>query len=271
MKTTALRSWTAVCLSVLTAAVISASADQQTKARHENSYTGTIMSVDSKEHMLRVKGIMLTKSFNLGDSCEYAFVGKGAGSISDLRPGQKITVGYQNFHGVLVADRIEQKPMRYDGTVRAIDPETRTLTLHLRARDKAFLIANDCAVKLRENKSGSLAALKPGNRVTVLYETPYGTPTAREIDQSSATFAGKLTAVDVNNRSLKAKHVFGTKKFNLADNCTITLDRKTNAQLRDLAPGDQLSFNYDVVNGINVVTHITQTEAAVEMPVAGTD
>jgi len=271
MKTTALRRWTAVCLSVLTAAVISASADQQTKARHDKSYTGTVKSVDPKEHMLHVKSAMFNKSFNIGDSCEYTFVGKGAGSISDLRPGQKIIVCYQNVHGVLVADRIEQKPMRYVGTVRAIDPETRTLTLRLRARDKAFLIANDCAVKLRENKSGTLAALKPGNRVAVLYETPYGTPTAREIDQSSATFAGKLTAVDVNNRTLKAKHVFGAKKFNLADNCTIKLDRKANAQLRDLQPGDHLAFSYDVVNGINVVTHVTQTETSTEMPVAGTD
>ncbi len=161
---------------------------------------------------------MLNKSFNLGDSCEYTFVSKGAGSINDLRPGQKITVCYQNFHGVLVANCVEQKPMRYEGTVKAIDPETRTLTLHLRARDKTFLIPNDCAVKLRENKSGSLAAVKPGQRVVVLYETPHGTPTARQIDQASATFTGKLAAVDVNNRTLKAKQVFGTKKFNLADN-----------------------------------------------------
>jgi Cu/Ag efflux protein CusF len=138
------------------------------------------------------------------------------------------------------------------------------------ARDKTFLIANDCAVKLRENKSGSLAAVKSGQRVAVLYETPYGTPTARKIDQTSATFTGKLAAVDVNNRTLRAKHVFGTKKFNVADNCTITLDRKANAQLRDLEAGDHLAFSYDVVNGINVVNHIAQLEAPMEMPVADT-
>lgn len=270
MKTTALRSWTAVCLSVLTAAVLSASADQQTKARREKSYTGTVKSVDPKEHTLHVKGALLNKSFNLGDLCEYTFVGKSAGSINDLRPGQKITVCYQNVHGVLVANGIAQEPMRYEGTVKAINTETRTLTLHLRVRDKTFLIANDCAVKLRENKSGALAAVKPGQRVAVLYETPHGTPTARQIDRTSATFTGKLAAVDVNNRTLRAKHVFGTKKFNLADDCTITLDRKTNAQLRDLKPGDHLAFCYDVVNGINVVNRIAQTAEPMEMPVADT-
>ena len=66
MKTTALRRRTAVCLSVLTAAaVISASADQQTKARHDKSYTGTVKTVDPKEHTLHVEGAVLNKSFNL--------------------------------------------------------------------------------------------------------------------------------------------------------------------------------------------------------------
>jgi len=51
---------------------------------------------------------------------------------------------------------------------------------------------------------------------------------------------------------------------------TITLDRKANAQLRDLEPGDHLAFSYDVVNGINVVNHIAQVQAPVEMPVADT-
>lgn len=270
MKTTALRRWTAVCLSVLTAAaVIRASADQQTTAtKHSTSYTGTVKSVDPKKHVLGVKGVMLSKTFNLGDSCEYVFVAKGAGTINDLRRGQKITVYYQNAHGVLVANRIEQRLLRYEGTVRAIDRETRTLTLHHRAMDKTFLIAGDCAVMLRGNKSGTLAAVTPDIRVSVIYETPNGTRTAREIHQTSATFTGTLTAIDLNNRTLKAKHVFGTKEFNLADGCNITLNGKSDAQLRDLKPGDNLAFNYDVVNGINVVNRIVQTEEPAVTPAA---
>jgi len=270
MKTTALRRWTAVCLSVLTAAaIISASADPQTTAaKHNKSYTGKVKAVDPKEHMLSVKGFMLGKTFNLGDSCNYVFL-KGAGTISDLRPGQKVTVCYQNAQGVLVANRIEQQPLRYDGTVKAIDPESRALTLHHAAMNKTFVIADDCAVLLRGNKSGTLAAVKPGHRVSVIYETPNGTRMAREISQTCATFVGKLTAIDLSARTLKAKHVFGTKKFNLAEDCSIMLTDRPEAQLRDLRMGDSLAFNYDVVNGVNVVNRIVQTEEMEETPTAG--
>jgi len=46
------------------------------------------------------------------------------------------------------------------------------------------------------------------------------------------------------------------------------LNGKTEAQMRDLKPGDNLAFNYDVVNGVNVVNRIAQTEAQAEMPTA---
>ena len=63
-------------------------------------------------------------------------MGQDTGAIGDLRPGQKVTVGYQDAHGVLVADRVTQQPMRDEGMVKAIDPATQTLTLHLGVMDK---------------------------------------------------------------------------------------------------------------------------------------
>jgi hypothetical protein len=53
------------------------------------------------------------------------------GTANDLRPGEKVTVSYQASHGVLIADRIEQRPVRFEGMVAAIDPGKHTLTLHL--------------------------------------------------------------------------------------------------------------------------------------------
>jgi Cu/Ag efflux protein CusF len=99
-------------------------------------------------------------------------VDKGAGTINGLRPGQKVTVSYQNANGVLVANRVEQKPLHHEGTVKAIDPAKRTVTLHHRAMNKTFRIAEDCAVTLRNDKSGTLADIQPGHWVTVTYETP---------------------------------------------------------------------------------------------------
>jgi hypothetical protein len=261
MKTIKSHAWMAICASVLTTtAVVTASADQAaTAAKPDKNYTGTVVSVDPKEHTLDVRGLVLSKKFNLGDSCAYALLDKPAGTMSDLRPGEKVAVKYQDASGVLVADRVEQKPMRYEGMVTAISPENRTLTVHVTGMDKTFHITDNCGIVLRDDKSGTLADIQVGNHVTVTYETPGDTLTARQIAQTSAAFTGTLTAIDLGERTVKAKALFETKKFNLADNCAIVLNGKPEGQLSDLKPNDQLIFSYDEINGINVVNRIATT------------
>jgi Cu/Ag efflux protein CusF len=268
MKTTAYRTWTAFSLSLLTAmTAMKASADQTaTTAKHEKSYTGTVVSVYPGEHQFKVKGWFLSKEFNLSDNCAFAFVNKSADTVNGLRPGQKVKVSYQDASGVLVADRVEQEPLRYVGMVKAIDPKTHKLTLHHYAMDKTFDIAGDCKVMLRDDRTGSLADVKPGNQVTVIYEIPGDTPTARRIDQTSASFTGRLTAIDLTDRTIKAKHLLGSKKFNLADDCAIVLNGKIDGRMRDLKPGDSLVFSYNDVNGVNVVNRIARAEAPEETP-----
>jgi hypothetical protein len=168
-----------------------------------------------------------------------------------------------------VADRVDQEPMRYEGMVTAINPQNQTLTVHVRGMDKTFQIADGCGVVLRDDKSGTLADIQVGNHVTVTYETPQDTLMAREIAQTSAIFTGTLTAIDLDERTVKAKAMFETKKFELADNCAIVINGKTDGQLSDLKPDDELVLSYDDINGINVVNRIAPTEAQVN-PTAGT-
>ncbi len=244
-----------------------ASADQPATAnKNEKTYTGTVMSVDRDEHQLKVKGIFLSKEFNLGDNCAYAFVDRKADKVNGLRPGQKVKVSYESARGVLVADRVEQIPLRYAGMVKAIDPEKRTLTVHHRTMNRKFEIAGDCRVLLRDERTGTLADVKPGHWVTVIYESPDKTATARRIEQTSATFTGDVTAIDLTDRTIKAKHLFGAKKFNLADDCAIVLNGKTDGQMSDLKPGDELVLSYEEVNGVNVVNRIARAEAPVQKP-----
>ena len=258
MKTKTLCTWTAVYVLVLTMAGAPASSaeDTETNALPHKSYTGTVASVDAKEHTLGVEGLFTSKTFNLGDNCAYTFVDKGAGAIGDLHPGQRVEVVYQEAHDVLVADRVTQEPMCYEGTVKACDPVQRTITFHARGRDKTFPIAGDCKVLLRGDKPGSLADIQTGNYVTVTYETPNNKPTARKITQTSETFTGSLTAIDLDTKTVKAKSMFDTKKFNLGDNCAIVIDGKINGRLADLKPNDKLVFSYDEVNGVNVANRI---------------
>ena len=230
--------------------------DAETNAIPHKSYTGTVGSVDTKEHTLVVEGFFTSKMFNLGDNCTYTLVDKVAGAINDLHPGQRVEVVYQEMHDVLVADRVTQEPMSYEGTVKTCDPAQRTITLHDHGRDRTLPIAGDCKVLLRGDKPGSLADIQPGNYVTVTYETPDDKPTARKITQTSETFTGLLTAIDLDAKTVKAKSLFDTKKFNLGDNCAIVIDGKINGRLSDLKPNDKLDFNYDEINGVNVANRI---------------
>lgn len=266
MKTTALRTWTAIGLTVLiTGAGFRALADQPATAdSSDKTYTGTVTAVDPKERVLTVKGLLWSKQFNLGQDCKYVLLDKGLAAPGDLRAGQRVRVSYEKAHGVLVANRVTQHPMRYEGTVKTIDPQKRIMTVHQRALDKDFQLAEGCRVMLRNSRFGTLDDIQVGHRVTVLYEVPDKVATARQIAQTSATFEGAVTAIDTNERTLKAKSVFGTKKFNLADDCKIMLSGKTDGQIRDLKPGDRLMFSYDDVNGVNIVTRITVPEPAPE-------
>ena len=276
MKTTRSKTWAtwmAVCASVFTVGAINqARADEPAAAaaQNEKSYTGTVKSVDPKEHTMSVKGwAMMNKEFNLGETCFYSQLDRNNATANDLRPGEKVTVSYQNSHGVLIASRVEQEPMRFEGTIKAIDNEKHTLTMHQTALDKQLDFPADCKIVLREGKTGTLGDLRVGNHVTVTYETPDGTPTARQVAQTSIPYTGTLTAIDLNDRTVKAKAAFATKKFNLADNCTIVINGRTDGKLEELKPNDKLSFSYDEVDGVNVVNRIAPADVP-QNSVAGT-
>jgi len=261
MKTHLPNIWLAVCVSALTAATgFRAAADQPaTISGPEKTYTGMVRAVDLKAHTLEAKGIMLFgKKFHLGAACVYTLLDNASGTENDLHPGQKILVSYQNADGVLVADRVEQQPLRFEGWVKAVDPNAHTVTLHSGGfgRDKQFQFAGDCQVTLRGGKAGTLADIQAGNYVTLIYETPPGLPTVQRIAQTSEKFTGSLTAIDLGEKTLKARMLFDTKDFNVGDHCVIVINGKDDGQLSDLKPDDELVFTYDEINGVNVVNRI---------------
>jgi len=274
MKTKALRAWAAVGLSVLTAtAAYRASADdvsaKATTAKPDKTYTGTVVSVNPKENMLDVKGFWFSnKKLNLGSACTYSIVGQENGTIGDLRPGQKVRVAYQDAHGVLIADRVSQEPMRDVGMVKSIDPVAHTMTLHVGAFDKTFQLPADCDVTLRGGKSGTIVDIQPGYHVTVTYEVPNGKATAREIAQTSATFTGDMTAIDLDQKTIRAKSMFDMKRFNVGNDCAILVNGKPDGKLTDLRPGEKLTFSYDDVNGVNVATRIAPAGTSTPSSVA---
>ncbi len=260
MKTNILRTGTVVCASVLMMSALPSLADQAAAAaKPDKTYTGTVAAVNATDRTLEVKGLMFHKAFNLGDACTYALLNKPTGTIGDLQPGQKVMVSYQDAHGVLVADRIKQEPMTCIGMVTAMDTTKHTVTI---GKYRKFDLPDNCAVVLRGGKSGSPADVEIGDRVTVTFETPDNTLTAREIAQTSATFIGAVTAIDTTDGTVKARSVFDSKTFHIGDGCAIMVNGKPAGQLGDLQLGQRLEFNYDAVDGVNIANRIGQAPFA---------
>lgn len=242
---------------VMAATVVSAWADESAAlVKPEQHCTGIIASVDPAEHMMTVKELLRSRRFNLGNTCTYVFSGKSNGTAAELRPGQKVDVRYEAASGVLVANQVSQEPMRFVGVVASVDPATRTLILRRRLLDKTFQIGSDCAVVLHNDKTGTLSDVRPGELVTVTYESPKHGALARQIAETSATFTGTLTALDMSDRTIKAKSLLGSRTFNLASGCSIVVNGRTDGHMRDLKPGATVTISYDELNGINVANRL---------------
>jgi hypothetical protein len=222
-----------------------------------------VSSVDAKNRTLTVGKFLSSKRFTTGDSCAFLLVDKSDRDLEGVRPGQKVTLTYQDVNGVLVAARLVQEPLLYKGTIKEFDNAKHTVTVG----SKVFKIADGCTVVLRDNRAGTLPDVKPGHLVTVLHEDPEGIATARQIAQTSEIFRGALTAIDLGEHTLKAKAGGSSKQFRVASNCAIILSGKT-AALGSLKPGDKLEFSYDEVDGVNVVTRIVQADDSGESPTA---
>jgi hypothetical protein len=239
----------------------SARADEQAAMKQkEKTYSGIVTSVDAKEKTVMVEGTLFGKTFNVADNCEFTLGDTKSATLGDLRAGQRVGVNYKDAGGVLVANRFAQEELRYSGTVQAVDRNTHTLKLSRSGLHKTFELPGDCKVILRDDRGGSLEDVKAGHQVTVVYELPGGSPTAREIEQSSATFVGTLDAIDASARTVKAKRFVGDRKFSLADNCKIVVNGITDGKLSDLRLGQKLVVSFEPVDGVNVANRIAQTE-----------
>jgi hypothetical protein len=185
---------------------------------------------------------------------------KSAGAIGDLRPGEKVTVSYQDANGRSVADAVNQVRLTEEGMVQAIDPKLGTIQVNTGMKMKTLHLHADCRVVLHGGKEGALADIKTGSHVILTYEIPNRRSIVREIAQTSATFTGNLTSVDPDQKSLNAKTMFGTKRVVLGADCAIVVSGKTDGKLSDLKVGETLTVSYDDVNGINIANRIAPTE-----------
>jgi hypothetical protein len=245
------------CLAFVSMLSVCAIADQQTiETKGEKTWTGTLSAVSTEGHSVAGKGFWSTKVFNIGDHCSVAALDKNQASLTDLHPGDRVEIRYRNEQGVLVAYGIAVKPLSYRGLVRAVDKNARIVTMQ-GAAQKKFEVPTDCKVTLWNGNTGTLDDLKPGDALTVTYETPGGLPVACRIQGHSLTFVGTVEAVDLADRTVRAKEFMGKKNFHLGSGCRISDGTRDDLNLKDLALGGKYTFTYVDVDGVAVADHIS--------------
>jgi hypothetical protein len=230
--------------------------------------TGTLISADQQERTVTVKRFLFSRTFNLGDGCTVSVPEKPDARPADLRRGEWVTVAYRQINGVPVALKVEQSLETLTGAITAIDAEHRTLKLDQGAFTRSYTLAGDCKVRLRDGDGGQLDDLQVGHHVTVAFARASGPKIVRRIEQTSAEFNGRLTAIDLSDRTVKLRVLLGEKKFSVGGDCKIVVDGAF-ASLDKLDLDRPATVNYDEVDGIYIANRISQAVGAVAGSPAG--
>ncbi len=243
-------------------------AAQAAVANTEKSCAGTLTAIHTQDNTITVKRMLMNKTFHLGQHCAVSALDKKDAVVSDLRPGEKVEIRYQNVEGVLVADQIAEKALRYDGAVQAVDAKAGTVTMQEAPlyvpfhAPQMFRLAAGCGIVLQDGHDGTLAALQPGDRISVIYELPGGAAVAYRIKDRSMTMVGVVAAVDPSDHTLQAREKSGQIKFEMGDDCQIILNGQTPGHLKDLVVGQPYRFTYEHVNGVDVLDRIVPASGA---------
>ncbi|HEV2693930.1 MAG TPA: hypothetical protein VG347_13635 [Verrucomicrobiae bacterium] len=274
MKTTKTTAWIAASAAVLTSvalfralaaepATASTNSDTLSNSDKDKTYTGTVSSIDPQTHVLGVQGwTTLSKKFIFNDSCTFAQLDKNKASAKDLRIGERVSVSFEEVNGAVVANRVQQEAMRFEGTVKDINLKTNLMVLHQTALDKELLLPVDCKIVLYDGKPGALADIESGDHVMAIFETPNATPIARQILKVSIPFKATLSAVDAEKQTVTARTSSATKTFAVAANCVYAVNGLTDAKIKDLNVrlGDHFVFSYETINGVETVSRIASAE-----------
>ncbi len=230
---------------------------------HECTWNGTVTAVNPQDKIVTAKGWFQTKTFNIGARCGITAVDKPQAALTDLRPGDKVRIRYQKSGGVLVADRIDERALKVTGTLQSVDPKTGVVGLEapplhsLRLDQRMFTAAGDCKVVLWNGRSGTLGDMRLGDHVTVVYQMPGGSPTAYHITDDSQSFTGKLQAADLSEHIVRVGEKYGQKTFSLGDGCRISVRGQDNASMSELILGQNYTFTFHEVNGVNVADRVS--------------
>jgi len=159
----------------------------------------------------------------------------------------------------------------YRGTVTAVDASDHMITVRNFLFTRNFNLGNDCKVTLQDKPKGDLADLHPGQQVDIRYDGDHGVYIAKYIAQHDLSFAGHLTGIDPQHRTLLIRHGAMTREFALAPNYAVVMRDNNEASLNNLQLGDEVNVIYERVNGSHMVRRIEQNSASITSTIVAVD
>jgi Cu/Ag efflux protein CusF len=228
-------------------------------------YSGTLESVNAKDNSITLKRAFFKRTFNLGGSCNVIIDGKPHGDAGELRLGEWTTVAYQKVNAVPVASQVAQSLSSATGNILVVDAKAGTLKLDAGMMTRSFVLNEETLVRTRDHDKAKIDDLKPGERVTIAWARRSGKDVARRIDQTGATFSGRVEALDLTARTLRLKAMLSGKKFRLGGDCVVIVDRQKGS-LDDIDVGRPATVSYEEADGVLIAYRISQER---EQPVAG--
>ena len=76
--------------------------------------------------------------------------------------------------------------------------------------------------------------------------------------QKDKIFKGTVAAIDQKEKTVSARDFWGTKTFNVADNCKVSLEDQPVASLAELRSGQKVEIGYANAHGVLVANRIAQ-------------
>ncbi len=254
--------------------VASSNADQWRNGlvrQTEQTWSGTLSTIDLRNHAFQGETWYIPRTFVVARQCDISVMGQNNKRLRDLQLGDSLQVRYRDADGALIADRIADRSSRYQGTVEWVDPNSNTVSVRQGRRSRTFTLADEGKVITAEGMDGSLYDLAPGDEVTIIYAVSNRSLLASQIDEMTLSYQGKLEAIDLPERIIKAADALGEHQFCVADHCRIILGSNKSAQLKDLKLDHDYTISYQQINGVEVAEQITEVTGLVMPDVTSTN
>jgi hypothetical protein len=86
------------------------------------SFAGSVVAIDVPHRTFSIEGTFGQKQFSLANDCSIVMEGRNDAPLMDLRPGQRLTVNYDEVNGVNVANRIAPAEASHEAATAQANP-----------------------------------------------------------------------------------------------------------------------------------------------------